>query len=216
MKENRIIIKELENIKKIKEKHQEDKTLLEIEEYLISIKDYEVISKDEEQELLIKASNGDKNAKEKLYLCNLYIGYLFAKENLKENGNLMELIKESNKGLDFAIDNYKMNSKVKFHSFMIYSMNNEISKNTLKNKTKKQSLKEFDKESKDDANKIILNSLNNLNKRDREIFIRKYGLNNKKKLTIEELEKKYHVTSSYIKDIESLLIYTIKCKLRSN
>lgn len=216
MKENKIIIKELEIIKKLKKEHKKEKALLIIEDYLTSIKDYEFISKEEEQELLIKVSNGDKEAKEKLYLGNLYLGYLFAKENLKEDDDLMELIKASNKGIEFAIDNYDINSNIKFHTYIIYSMRNEISKINSSDKNKKESLEEFEKESKDGSIKIILNYLNRLNTRDREMLIKKYGLNSKNKLTIEELTKEYNVSSSYIKEIECKLIQSIKYDLTLN
>ena len=216
MKENKIIIKELETIKKLKKEHKKEKVLSAIEDYLTSIKDYEFISKEEEQELLIKVSNGDKEAKEKLYLGNLYLGYLFAKENLKEDDDLMELIKASNKGIEFAIDNYDINSNIKFHTYIIYSMRNEISKINSSDKNKKESLEEFEKESKDGSIKIILNYLNRLNTRDREMLIKKYGLNSKKKLTIEELTKEYNVSSSYIKEIECKLIQSIKYDLTLN
>ena len=216
MKENKIIIKELEIIKKLKKEHKKEKALSAIEDYLTSIKDYEFISKEEEQELLIKVSNGDKEAKEKLYLGNLYLGYLFAKENLKEDDDLMELIKASNKGLEFAIDDYDINSNIKFHTYIIYSMRNEISKINSSDKNKKESLEEFEKESKDGSIKIILNYLNRLNTRDREMLIKKYGLNSKNKLTIEELTKEYNVSSSYIKEIECKLIQSIKYDLTLN
>ena len=216
MKENKIIIKELEIIKKLKKENKKEKALSAIEDYLTSIKDYEFISKEEEQELLIKVSNGDKEAKEKLYLGNLYLGYLFAKENLKEDDDLMELIKASNKGIEFAINNYDINSNIKFHTYIIYSMRNEISKINSSDKNKKESLEEFEKESKDGSIKIILNYLNRLNTRDREMLIKKYGLNSKNKLTIEELTKEYNVSSSYIKEIECKLIQSIKYDLTLN
>lgn len=62
--------------------------------------------------------------------------------------------------------------------------------------------------------KIMIDEINKLNDRDREIIELRYGLNNKKELTQKEVADKLGISQSYISRIEKKVIARLKSIIR--
>ena len=56
---------------------------------------------------------------------------------------------------------------------------------------------------------LINKYLSNLNNREKEIIIKRYGLNNKKAMTQKEIAKSMHISRSYVSRIEKRAISKI-------
>ena len=62
--------------------------------------------------------------------------------------------------------------------------------------------------------KIMIDEINKLNARDREIIELRYGLNNKRELTQKEVADKLGISQSYISRIEKKVIARLKSIIR--
>ena len=62
--------------------------------------------------------------------------------------------------------------------------------------------------------KLMIDEINKLNDRDREIIELRYGLNNKKELTQKEVADKLGISQSYISRIEKKVIARLKSIIR--
>ena len=62
--------------------------------------------------------------------------------------------------------------------------------------------------------KIMIDEINKLNERDREIIELRYGLNNKRELTQKEVADKLGISQSYISRIEKKVIARLKSIIR--
>mgnify|MGYP000181458455 FL=1 len=74
--------------------------------YLNDIRKHEILTKEEEQELLIKAKSGDEQAKQQLILSNLRLVVNIAKNYSNKGLGFIDLISEGNFGLIHAIDKF--------------------------------------------------------------------------------------------------------------
>ena len=103
---------------------------IELYNYLQEIKQYEILSHDEQKKLLIDIKKGNQDSFIKLYHSNLKLVVDIAKNYFKNNLNLteMDIIQEGNLGLLEAIKKYDMNclNKVKFSTYAYKAIDNYI------------------------------------------------------------------------------------------
>ena len=188
----------------------------------------EPLSKEEEKECIIKMQHGDIDARNKLIEHNLRLVAHIAKRFEKKDISQDDLISIGTIGLIKGIDSYKDNKKTRITTYAARCIQNEIlmyfrsNKNTNNTVSLNDSIG-VDKEGneislievlKDDSKDIIdeintkhnINLLNNyiniLNKREKEIIIKRYGLNNTKEKTQKEIAKELHISRSYVSRIE--------------
>lgn len=91
------------------------------EQYANEVNKYPSLTKEEEKDLLIKAQNGDIEARNKFVESNLkLVMYIVRKQYNKRNLPAIDLINEGNIGLMKAIEKYNSNLGVKFSAYASY------------------------------------------------------------------------------------------------
>ena len=194
------------------------------------------LSKEKELEYLIKAKQGDENAKDKLIEHNLRLVVFLAKKYEGTGYDIEDLVSIGSIGLIKGINTYKISKNIKLATYASRCISNEILMFIRKNKKRKTevSLEEslnFDAEgnelhledvlgTEDDLvpktyeqklNKEFLNKeINKLNERDKEIMTLRYGLNNQNEYTQKEVAQMLGISQSYISRIEKKVISNIQ------
>ena len=96
-----------------------------IADYLHDIKQYPLLTEDEENELILRIKDGDEEARNKLINCNLKFVFAVAKCYASDD-KLLDLVNEGNIGLMTAIENYNVNSNNRFLSYAIWYIRRSI------------------------------------------------------------------------------------------
>ena len=185
------------------------------------------LSKEEEDYYVNKAMLGNKDARNKLIEHNLrLVAHIVKKYDNKNETD--DLISIGTIGLIKGIDSYSHKHGTRITTYCARCIENEILMNYRNNKktNKNVSINEsigFDK----DGNEITLldilktpkpdfamdihtknninllkKYLNILNEREKEIIIKRYGLNNHKEVTQKEIAKELKISRSYVSRIE--------------
>lgn len=188
----------------------------------------EPLSSKEEKDLIIKMNSGDTTSRDKLIEHNLRLVAHIVKKYDNKNEDMDDLISIGTIGLIKGVDSYKLESGSKITTYIAKCIENEILMYFRANKhnNKNISLNEpigYDKEGDeitlldilktpspdyaiDIHNQNNINLLdkyfNVLNKREKEIIDKRYGLNNNDKLTQKELAKEFNISRSYVSRIE--------------
>ena len=194
------------------------------------------LKRKEEDELAIKAQEGDKAARDKLIEHNLRLVVYLAKKYETSGYELEDLISIGSLGLIKGVKTYKVNKNIKISTYVSRCICNEILMFLRKNKRKKceVSLEEtlnYDaegntlnledvigtdgdivaKEYENNINKrFIEEKLNSLKEREKLIMTLRYGLNNSKEYTQKEVATILGISQSYISRIEKKIINNIK------
>ena len=194
------------------------------------------LSIEEEREEFEKMKKGDKGAREKLISHNLRL----VAHVVKKYTNSLEvddLLSVGTIGLIKAIDTFNYDKNVQLSTYAARCINNEILMLIRANKKHKNvdsinSLTSSNEEDNDlelkdvlssDEDELFVQVDNNLtmqkikkiietklDKREREIIILRYGLNNKKALTQKEVAELLGISRSYISRIENKALNVIK------
>lgn len=196
----------------------------------------EPLSKVDEYNYLVKAQNGDIEAKNKLIEHNLRLVVYLSKKYDNTKIDLEDLVSIGTIGLIKGISTYKVDKNIKLATYASRCIDNEILMYLRKNKKRNAdvSLEEslsYDSEGNelhledilgteddivtkniedDDMKKTLMEEINKLPKRDKEIISLRYGLFGKKEITQKELAKKLNISQSYISRIEKKVIKKIK------
>lgn len=96
--------------------------------YLNNIKNFPVLSREEERRLARKARKGDERAKQRLVVCNLKFVVIVAKKYLNSGIPLSDLISEGNLGLIRAIENFDESKGFHFISYAVHWIKQSIIK----------------------------------------------------------------------------------------
>ncbi len=195
----------------------------------------EPLSKEEEDILVTKFHNGDLKAKDKLIEHNLRLVVFLSKKYENTKIDLEDLVSIGTIGLIKGINTYKGDKNIKLATYASRCIDNEILMYLRKNKKRRAdvSLEEslsYDKEGNEltledvlgteddivtkpieenDMKKIMLNEINKLKKRDKEIMIKRYGLDGGEELTQKEVAGELGISQSYISRIEKKVIKEI-------
>ena len=186
------------------------------------------LSKEEEYELALRSSEGDKVARDKLIEHNLRLVVFLAKKYENTGYDIEDLVSIGSIGLIKGINTYKVDKNIKLATYVSRCISNEILMFLRKNKKKKVevSLEEtlnYDAEgntlaledvlgtdedivlenvSKKQDAKYLASELNMLNDREKLIMTLRYGLNNTKDMTQKEIADDLKISRSYVSRIE--------------
>ncbi len=187
----------------------------------------EPLSKEEEEEYIKRFNMGDKEARNKLIEHNLrLVAHIVKKYDTKDNTD--DLISIGTIGLIKGIDSFKGSKNTRLTTYAARCIENEILMYFRNNKKRNKdiSINEsigFDKEGNeitildilktpdpdyignmDKKNNInsLMNYLNTLNDREKEILICRYGLFDNDEITQKEISKKLGISRSYVSRIE--------------
>lgn len=200
----------------------------------------EPFSKEEEIYWVGRKENGDKEASDKLIEHNLRLVVFLAKKYDNTNVDLEDLVSIGTIGLIKAVSTYKLDKNIKLATYASRCIDNEILMYLRKTKRRKGEVSfedslSFDAEGNElhleDVlgtspdivtkglenaldKKLMIDEINKLNDRDREIIELRYGLNNKKELTQKEVADKLGISQSYISRIEKKVIARLKSIIR--
>ena len=194
------------------------------------------LDKNKELECIIKAKNGDENSKNTLIEHNLRLVVFLAKKFESKYHDLEDLVSIGTIGLIKGINTYKIDKNIKLATYASRCISNEILMFLRKNKkiSNEVSLDDtlnydsdgnalaledilgteidiVDKEFQNKNDKKLLEQeISKLPKRDKEIMIMRYGLNNTKEYTQKEVADKLNISQSYISRIEKKVIKRIQ------
>ncbi len=184
---------------------------------------------EEEEKLYIKEKMlGNKDARNKLIEHNLRLVAHIVKKFDTKIADQDDLIGIGTIGLIKGVDTFSLTKNVKLTTYcakcieneilMYFRSNNKFSKNISLNdaigydkdgneiaildilKTPKEDF--IDDIEKKDNIKLLNKYIKVLNKREKEILIKRYGLNNKDELTQKEIAKDLNISRSYVSRIE--------------
>ena len=194
------------------------------------------LSKEEEEDLVIKSNNGDLNARNKLIEHNIRLVVFLSKKYDNTMYDLEDIVSIGTIGLIKGIKTYKLDKNIKLATYASRCIDNEILMYLRKNKRRKVEISFEDsinldsdgnelhledvlgtdddyveKAYLDEVDKDLLSKkINNLSKRDREILTLRYGLNNTKEYTQKEVADMLGISQSYISRIEKKSIKKLK------
>ncbi len=201
------------------------------------------LTQKEEKEYFLKAKNGDKNAEEKLIKHNLRLVAHITKKYKNSNIEQDDLISIGSIGLMKAIKTFSYDKGNSFSTYASRCIDNEILMTFRSDKKNAQSVYledviSIDKDGNnlslyeilDDKsepvdnqveNKIIYNKIakiikNELNLREQDIIIKRFGLNGNIPQTQIEIAKDLNISRSYISRIEKKALKVIKSKFYLN
>ena len=195
----------------------------------------EPLSKEEEERLVEEFHNGSLKAKDRLIEHNLRLVVFLSKKYENTKIDLEDLVSIGTIGLIKGINTFKGDKNIKLATYASRCIDNEILMYLRKNKKRRTdvSLDEslsFDKEGNEltledvlgtesdivtrpleenNMKKIMLDEINKLKPRDREIMIKRYGLDGKEELTQKEVAVTLGISQSYISRIEKKIIKEI-------
>jgi RNA polymerase primary sigma factor len=98
----------------------------EIVYYLREISNCSFLNKKEEREILIKAKNGDSNAKSRLIKAHLPLVVNIAKDYINHGLPLADLIQEGNIALIQAVDKFDLKWENRFNTYATYCIRQNI------------------------------------------------------------------------------------------
>ena len=198
------------------------------------------LSKEEELNYVILARSGNIEARNKLIEHNLRLVVFLAKKYESAGYDLEDLVSIGTIGLIKGINTYKIDKNIKLATYASRCIANEILMYIRKNKRRKTEISledalNYDSEGNElhledvmgtdsdlvadeyesKEEKVLLEKeLKNLEARDKEIMIMRYGLYNTKEYTQKEVADKLSISQSYISRIEKKVIKKLKTLLR--
>lgn len=190
------------------------------------------LSKEKELEYLIKAKQGDIEARNILIEHNLRLVVFLAKKYENTGFDIEDLVSIGSIGLIKGINTYKIDKNIKLATYASRCIANEILMFLRKNKRKKIeiSLEEtlnYDAEgnelrledilgTEDDVvpkelenimdKEILQKEIDILDEREKEIMTLRYGLNNTEEYTQKEVAEMLGISQSYISRIEKKVV----------
>ena len=197
------------------------------------------LSKEEELKYLIEFQNGDLKAKDILIEHNLRLVVFIAKKYESTGYDIEDLVSIGSIGLIKGINTYKVDKNIKLATYASRCIANEILMYVRKNKNRKGEISfedalNYDAEGNElhledilgtDDNIVsdeIINKfdciklkdeIKNLDERDRQIMIMRYGLFNTKEYTQKEVADLLGISQSYISRIEKKVISKLKVSM---
>ena len=198
------------------------------------------LNREEELSYLVKAKSGDIEARNVLIEHNLRLVVFLAKKYESTGYPLEDLVSIGSIGLIKGINTYKIDKNIKLAPYASRCIANEILMYIRKNKRRKTEISledalNYDSEGNElhledvmgtdsdlvadeyesKEEKVLLEKeLKNLEARDKEIMIMRYGLYNTKEYTQKEVADKLSISQSYISRIEKKVIKKLKTLLR--
>ena len=220
--------------------------LLKIDNTLLFVGSTDVLppplSKEEELDYVLKARNGDIEARNKLIEHNLRLVVFLAKKYESTGYDLEDLVSIGSIGLIKGIETYKPDKNIKLATYSSRCIANEILMYIRKNKKRKTEVSledalNYDAEGNElhledilgtDDNiifdefsfkldkELLKQELKNLNDREKQIMTLRYGLNETEEYTQKEVAEMLGISQSYISRIEKKIIKKLKTIMEIN
>ena len=191
---------------------------------------------EEEIECLIKAQNGDEEAKNTLIEHNLRLVVYISKKFENSGVELEDLISVGSIGLIKAVNSFKLDKKIKLATYASRCIENEILMHLRKiAKQKKETSLDTPLSFDSDGNELLLSDvigidadevykdveisaekdmiykvLDKLEARERQIVAMRYGLNGHKEQTQKKVADMLNISQSYISRIEKKILSKMK------
>ena len=198
------------------------------------------LKKDIEEDLVRKSNMGDLNARNKLIEHNLrLVVYVAKRYDNSANCPLEDLISIGTIGLVKAINTFKADKNIKLATYASRCIENEILMYLRKNNKIRYEISldeplniDYDGNElllgdivgtdddlveqemlKSDQKKIFYEALKELNEREKEILILRYGLSNNDELTQKDVADLLGISQSYISRLEKKIIKKLRSQL---
>ena len=194
------------------------------------------LTKEEEEYYLVLASDGDSFARDKLIEHNLRLVVFLAKKYENTGVDLEDLVSIGTIGLMKGVKTFSVDKNIKLATYASRCIDNEILMYLRKNKKIKTEISfdeslSFDadgnelhledvlgtapdlvtKPLEDEVNKkLMLDEIEKLSERDKEIITLRYGLNGRMEKTQKEVAELLGISQSYISRIEKKVIKRLK------
>jgi len=198
------------------------------------------LSKEDEHALLVRSKKGEEEARNILIEHNLRLVVFLAKKYENTGYDIEDLVSIGSIGLIKGINTYKLDKNIKLATYASRCITNEILMFLRKNKKRRSEISFEDalnydaegnelhledilgteadiviKEFEEKMDKAALQKeINSLEKRDRQIMILRYGLNNTKEYTQKEVAEILNISQSYISRIEKKVIRRLKAIMK--
>ena len=196
----------------------------------------EPLSKEMEEYYLTLSSDGDLHARDVLIEHNLRLVVFLAKKYENTNVDLEDLVSIGTIGLIKGIKTYSMGKNIKLATYASRCIDNEILMYLRKNKRVRGEVS-FDESLSFDADgnelhledilgtdpdivtrpleedtnrKLVMEEIDKLNTRDREIIVMRYGLITGEEMTQKDVAKVLGISQSYISRIEKKVIKRLR------
>lgn len=196
----------------------------------------EPLSKDMEEYYLTLSSDGDIFARDKLIEHNLRLVVFLAKKYENTKVDLEDLVSIGTIGLIKGINTYSMGKNIRLATYASRCIDNEILMYLRKNKKIKTEVS-FDESLSFDADgnelhledvlgtdpdivtrgleedvnkKLMMEEIDKLNTRDREIIVMRYGLITGEEMTQKDVARILGISQSYISRIEKKVIKRLR------
>ena len=200
----------------------------------------EPLSKEEEEFYLTLATDGDIYARDKLIEHNLRLVVFLAKKYENTRVDLEDLVSIGTIGLIKGIKTYQMGKNIKLATYASRCIDNEILMYLRKNKKVRTEIS-FDESLSFDADgnelhledilgtdpdivtqnieketerNLVMDEINKLESRDKEIIVLRYGLMGNKEMTQKDVADLLGISQSYISRIEKKVIKRLKNLVR--
>ena len=194
------------------------------------------LTREEEEYYLVLASDGDSFARDKLIEHNLRLVVFLAKKYENTGVDLEDLVSIGTIGLMKGVKTFSIDKNIKLATYASRCIDNEILMFLRKNKKVKTEISfdeslSFDadgnelhledvlgtspdlvtKPLEDEVNKkLMLDEIEKLSERDKEIITLRYGLNGRMEKTQKEVAELLGISQSYISRIEKKVIKRLK------
>lgn len=198
------------------------------------------LKKEEEEYYLEQASDGDLFARDKLIEHNLRLVVFLAKKYENTRVDLEDLVSIGTIGLIKGIKTFSKDKNIKLATYASRCIDNEILMYLRKNKKVRTEVSfdeslSFDPDGNElrledilgtDADivtknleheterSIVMNEINKLNDRDKEIIVLRYGLMGHKEMTQKDVADLLGISQSYISRIEKKVIKKLQNLVR--
>ena len=198
------------------------------------------LDRENELKYLIKAKQGDIEARNKLIEHNLRLVVFLAKKYENTTYDIEDLVSIGSISLIKGINNYKIDKNIKLATYASRCISNEILMFLRKNKRKRSEVSledalNYDSEGNElhledilgtDINLVpneyekkvdkefLSKEIENLPNRDKEIMTLRYGLNNTLEYTQKEVAEMLGISQSYISRIEKKVVRRLKQIMR--
>ena len=200
----------------------------------------EPLSKVEEFKVLTRLQQGDKEARQILIEHNLRLVVYIAKKFESSNVNLEDLISIGTLGLIKGVQTFKMDKNIKLATYASRCIENEILMYLRKNNKTRHDVS-FDEPLNVDwdgnelllsdvlgteedtvykdieenvERQLVLDAINRLKNREREIMCMRFGLHGEEPLTQKEVAQKLDISQSYISRLEKKIIDKIRKEIQ--
>lgn len=196
----------------------------------------EPLSRECENEYVLKSMNGDEEARKKLIEHNLRLVVFLSKKYQNAGVDLEDLVSIGTIGLIKGVNTYKLDKNIKLATYASRCIDNEILMFLRKNKKRKNEISfedslSYDSEGNElhledvlgtdenivtkriedvDDRKLLYEEISKLNDRDKQIMILRYGLYNKIEMTQKDVANLLGISQSYISRIEKKVIKKLK------